>query len=133
MCSSYLKLCPEVKTPSVPEYFWVISLQIFFLLPSSLSFGMVFPLHFAILNCPISKSFPIFCYDLLRMLYHYQISLDPRRFCLDVIITSRVSVEDGRKVYIALDVLGFPVMGRLRATFRIFYVVDYHPRPISPV
>ena len=45
---------------------------------------------------------------------------------------SRVFVEDGRKVYIALDVLGFPVMGRLRATFRTFYIVDYRPRPISP-
>ena len=51
---------------------------------------------------------------------------------VDVIIMSRVFVEDGRKVYIALDVLGFPVMSRLRATFRTFYVVDYHPWPISP-
>ena len=63
---------------------------------------------------------------------HYRKSVDPRRFCLDVIITSRVSVEDGLKVYIPLDVLDFLVMGRQRATFRIFYVVDYRPRPISP-
>ena len=72
------------------------------------------------------------CYKVqVKHVAHYQKSVDPRRFCLDVIIMSRVSVEDGRKVYIALDVLGFPVMDRLRTTFRIFYVVDYRPQLIS--
>ena len=56
----------------------------------------------------------------------------PPRFFGDVPITSSVFIAVGWKVDIALDVLGFPVMGRSRVTFRVFYVADFRPRLISP-